>query len=82
MQRFTKDGTDRAMRVSATEREAGKRASYHVYYRRNGKTMFDASYADTPQQAEKDMLGFAKELRWKGVEVVGVISLVPDVSLA
>lgn len=81
LNRFTKNGTDLAMKVSMTEREAGKRANYHVYYRVNGKMRFDPSYADTPQAAETQMAAFAKELRPRNVEIVGVVGLVPDVSV-
>jgi hypothetical protein len=79
--RFAKDGTDRALRVLDQERQAGKRANYHVFWRNaRGKLRVDPSYAATPQDAEASTLGFLKQLRIKG-EVVGVLSLVPGVAL-
>lgn len=74
--RFSQKGTDRASIVSATEREAGKRANYHVYYKRGDKTFFDPSWATTPQEAVTQMYGFFRELRMKA-DVIGIVSLVP-----
>lgn len=64
-------------RVSDTEKAAGKRADFHVYYRRNRKLYFDPMWAKTADEARTKMLGFAKELRWK-IEIVRVDAVAPD----
>jgi hypothetical protein len=63
--------------TSDTERVAGLRADFKVFYRRNGKTFFDVMWADTAQEAERKMLGFAKELRWK-IDIFRVTPVTPD----
>ena len=74
--RFTKSGDDRALKVHSSERDAGKRANYHVYYRQAGKVYFDPSWSATPQSAIENTAGMFKEVRMKA-EVLGVVSLVP-----
>jgi hypothetical protein len=70
--RFAKDGTDRAERVLSDERMAGKRAQYHVYYRKNGKPTVDAAYCNTAEEA------VARIKKWvKKAEILGVLSTVP-----
>ena len=69
--------TDKAERVHSTERECGKRARYHVYYRHNGKVRFDALWSNTPQLAMSDFQGFVKELRMRNVEFIRLQSLTP-----
>jgi hypothetical protein len=70
--RFAKDGTDRAQRILSDERIAGKRAPYHVYYRKSGKPKVDAAYRDTPQEA----IEFIRKAV-RGAEILGVVSTVP-----
>lgn len=64
-------------RMSDVERVTGKRADFHVYYRRNGKLYFDAMWATDAEAAAAKFSAFAKELRWK-VEVVRVKPITPD----
>lgn len=67
--------TDPALRVSETEREAGKRANFHVYYRtKAGNLRFDPSWRETRQEAEADMLKLVR-----GATIVRTVSLAPDV---
>jgi hypothetical protein len=68
---------DKSERVHSTERDCGKRARYHVYYRHNGKVRFDALWSDTPQEALADFQGLTKELRMRNVEVIRLQSLTP-----
>lgn len=80
--RFTKNGTDLAERISGAERDAGKRANYHVYYRANGKLQFDPSWSDTPQEARKSTMSLAAEVAPRDqLEFVGLVSLVPNAKL-
>ena len=63
-------------RITDSERAAGKRADYHVYYRRNGKLRLDPIWnvdgdADTAEKAAEKMAAFARELRWR-IEIVRV----------
>ena len=68
---------DLATRIHSAERDCGKRATYHVYYRRsNGKLLFDPSWEQTPQAALEAFSGFLKEVRIKA-EIVKVVSLTP-----
>ena len=64
-------------RISDTEKAAGKRADFHVYYRRSGKLYFDPIWAPGEDQAKAKMLGFAKELGWK-IKIVRVDKILPD----
>jgi hypothetical protein len=58
-------------RVSDTERCAGKRANYHVYYTtKRGARRFDPSWADTPQEAADQIAGFLS-----GAYALKVVSL-------
>ena len=59
---------NKAPRITASERAAGKRADFHVYYRRNGKLRLDPIWdvdgdADTAEKAAQKMLDFARKLR-------------------
>ncbi len=56
-----------ARRMLDSERIAGRRADFHVYYRRNGKLFVDAMWAKTEREAADKMRGFARELRWRVV---------------
>jgi hypothetical protein len=60
-----------------TERAAGKRADFHVFYRRDGKLYMDPMWAKTPEAASAAMLGFAHQKRWK-IEIVRVDPVAPD----
>lgn len=64
-------------RISDTERAAGRRADYHVYYRKRGKLYFDPMWADSETEAKAKMLAFARELGWR-VEVVRVERVTAD----
>lgn len=55
---------------SEVEQIAGKPASFKVFYRKNGKLFFDVMWAPGTDEAERKLLAFAKELRWKKVEIV------------
>lgn len=63
--------------MTDVERAAGKRADFHVYYRRNGKLFFDAMWAASAEEATAKMLGFARELRWN-IKIVRVDPVAPD----
>jgi hypothetical protein len=63
--------------MTDAERAAGRRADFHVYYRRNGKLFFDAMWAATAEEATAKMLGFARELHWK-IQIVRVDPVKPD----
>jgi hypothetical protein len=63
--------------MTDAERAAGKRADFHVYYRRNGKLFFDAMWAATPEEAKVKMLEFAHELDWT-IEIVRIDPVLPD----
>jgi hypothetical protein len=52
------------------EQCAGKPASFKVFYRRAGKLYFDVMWAPGTDEAEQKLLAFAKELRWRNVEIV------------
>jgi len=54
------------------EQIAGKPAQFKVFYRRSGKLYFDAMWAPGTDEAAAKVLAFAKELRWKKVEIVRV----------
>jgi hypothetical protein len=54
------------------EQAAGKKAQFKVFYRRNGKLYWDAMWAPGTDEAASNLLAFAKELRWKAVEIVRV----------
>ncbi len=64
-------------RMTDAERVAGKRADFHVYYRRNGKLRLDAMWAPTADEAKASMLAFARELGWR-VEIVRVDAVTAD----
>jgi hypothetical protein len=64
-------------RMSDTERAAGRRADFHVYYRRNGKLYFDPMWAKTAVEAETSMRAMARELGWK-IKVVRTVTVRPD----
>ena len=64
-------------RITEAEQIAGKRADFLVYYRRKGKLFYDAMWADTAEEAERQMLGSAKELRWQ-IEIVRVEPIKAD----
>ncbi len=65
-------------RMTDTERCAGKRADFHVYYRRrNGKLCLDAIWADTADEAKASMFAFARELGWY-IEIVRVDAVQAD----
>jgi hypothetical protein len=65
-------------RMSDTELCAGRRADFHVYYRRGGKLFFDPMWAKTPEEAAAKMLGFARELRMGKIEIVRVVPVASD----
>lgn len=54
------------------EEAVGTLGRFIVYYRRNGKTYWDALWSPTAEQAEADLLAMADELGWKVDEVVRV----------
>jgi len=61
------------MKMLSVERAAGKRADFHLYWKKpNGKLMVDAMWAPSPEEAKRLFLSFAKELRWKVASVVRV----------
>lgn len=64
-------------KISATEKAAGKRADYHVYYRRGGKLYFDPMWAPTAEAAEAKFKAFALEAGW-AVHVVRVRKVEAD----
>jgi hypothetical protein len=57
--------------MTDAERAAGRRADFHVYYRRDGKLFFDAMWAAMAEKATAKMLDFARQLRWK-IQIVRV----------
>jgi hypothetical protein len=63
-------------KLSHVERVAGKRASFKVFYRRNGKLFFDVMWAPGTDEAVAKFHAFAKELRWN-VEFVRVERIDP-----
>jgi hypothetical protein len=70
--------TNLSAKVHSSERDAGKRATYHVYYRKNGKLLFDPSWLETPQEASESVLKMVKLVsRRATVELVKVVSLTP-----
>ena len=69
--RIANDGSDRGARVLTDELYAGKRAPYHVYYRKNGKLMVDAAYCATPQEATDRIKKWVKK-----AEILGVVSTI------
>lgn len=62
--------------ATSVEKAAGKRADFIVFYRRNGKPYLDAMWASSAQDAERKLVAFCKELRWK-VTVESVEPRVP-----
>jgi hypothetical protein len=77
MPRFV-NGKDLALRVSETERCAGKRANYHVYYLLSGKVQFDPSYEKTAEGAATSTEKLCQEIhRRKAFALIGVVSLAP-----
>lgn len=52
----------------AIERAAGQRATFVVYYRRNGKNYLDGLYSADEAAARAEFEGLAEELGWR-VEV-------------
>lgn len=46
------------------ERVAGQRATFVVYYKRNGKTYLDGLFSRTEEMARRDFLAGAQELGW------------------
>lgn len=58
------------------EMVAGKRASFRVHYRRNGKLYWDVMWAPGTDEAKDKFERFTKELRWK-IEVVRVERIDP-----
>lgn len=74
IERFAKNGTDRAARILTDEQIAGKRAPFHVYYRRkNGKPFVDAAYTATAADAEKFITS-----NIRGATVIGVLETVGE----
>lgn len=63
---------------SHTEQVAGVRASFRVHYRRNGKLFWDVMWAPGTDEAASKLLAFAKQLRWKNVEVLRVERIDPE----
>ena len=55
---------------------AGKRASFRVHYRRNGKLYWDAMWAAGTDEAQDKFERCARELRWK-VDVIRVERIDP-----
>jgi hypothetical protein len=51
--------------MGEVERAVGTLGRFIVYYRRNGKTMWDALWSPTAKQAEDDFLAFAADLGWR-----------------
>lgn len=78
--RFTKAGTDRHALVHACERDSGTRATFHVYYRHNGRLLFDPSWEKTPEDAITAIANMAKAVRMK-IEPVGFTRPSAEVSL-
>lgn len=46
------------------EKAVGTLGRFIVYYRRDGRPMWDAMWSPTAEQAEADFLGFATDLGW------------------
>ena len=62
-------------RVLGDERCAGKRAKFHVYHRDDlGRLRVDASYAETFQKADLDILAAYRELG-RRITVVRVVAV-------
>ena len=67
-----------SLKIHSSERHAGKRATYHVYYRRNGKVYFDPSWLGTESEAGDAVSGMVKLCYPKSkVELVKVVRLAP-----
>ncbi len=62
------------------EEAVGTLGRFIVYYRRDGKTYWDALWSPTAEQAEADLLSMAEEIGWGTVEVerVEVRTLAPS----
>jgi len=58
------------------EMVAGKRASFRVHYRRNGKLYWDAMWAPGTDEAQAKFERCAKEIGWK-VAVIRVERIDP-----
>lgn len=63
---------------SHVERVAGCRASFRVHYLRSGKPFWDVMWAPGTDEAASKLLAFAKQLRWKNVEVTRVERIDPE----
>lgn len=59
----------KAMRSEA-EQIVGKPASFKVWYRRGSKLYWDVMWAPGTDEAERKVLAFARELRWRNVSIV------------
>lgn len=80
--RFTQGGRDLAKRVSLTEREAGKRATFHAYYRVHGQVRFDPVWTETPEAARQFIADAVAEIdrlsrRRSKFEFLGVVACEP-----
>jgi hypothetical protein len=70
--------SDLSSKVHSSERDAGRRATYHVYYRRNGKLFYDPSWLETPDAAGAAVVKMVKQAyRRATVELVKVVSVTP-----
>lgn len=73
----TSPAPDLSKRVSDTERAAGERARFHVYYRTGNRMKFDPSWRPTSQMAGRDIQRLVK-----GCEVFRIVELDQTVSVA
>ena len=66
-------------KLSRTEREAGRRADFRVYYirtvRGQPKAYFDAMWAPSVDEARRRFLAAAKEVGWDHVTITRILSV-------
>jgi hypothetical protein len=68
----------RALKVHSSELAAGKRASFHVYYLKNGKLLFDPSWLGTPEEAGAAIVAMVREVYPRAkVELAEVVAVTP-----
>lgn len=76
MERFAKDGTDRAARILSEEYIYGSRATYHVFYQtKRGKKFVQACFAPTAAECEKWLLQNVR-----GATIIGSLKTVGDLN--
>jgi hypothetical protein len=74
---------DRNKRVLLTEQECGKRAAFHVLYRRGSKQYVDPVFpaqARTADEAGQFILATARALRWK-IQIMEAYPVDQDVAM-